>query len=122
MVEDEVFLNQWKQKLTAITQKKHKIKIIHWVDRNVANLASILKQWLPLHLTGQIESWFYPKYSDTSIKFTLFIIENHIAITGMSGSSAKKIYTSFHTNPLSLEQHQWAFETILEKCHQLVTL
>jgi hypothetical protein len=102
LIEDRDFLAVWQAKLAQLLQNRHKIRIIHWVDRSVDSLNSIIGYWLPLHLTGGIESWFFPKYSDSPFQTTLFILENDLAITGMSSPNLKDHrYTAMFRDPVS---------------------
>lgn len=121
LIEDRDFLAVWQDRLIQLLKKKHKIKIIHWVDRNVNRLNSIIRHWLPLHLTGGIESWFFPKYSNSPFQATLFILENDLVITGMSSPNPKDHrYTAVFRDPATIKQCQWMFSTYLCDCHPLI--
>ena len=121
LIEDKAFLAVWQDKLTQLLQQEHKIKIIHWVDRSVDSLNSIIGHWLPLHLTGGIESWFFPRYSDSPFQTTLFILENDLVITGMSSPKLKDHrYTALFNDPITVKQCQWVFSTYLNDCRPLI--
>lgn len=120
IIEDPAFLNLWKQKLIEVLQKNHKIRIIHWVDRDVEKLAAIVSEWLPMHLTGNIESWFYPIYADIPYKATLFIIQDLVAVTGMTSQNpAQNRYTAYYTDPITVAQCEWIYKNILAECRPL---
>ena len=121
LIEDKAFLAVWQDKLAQLLEKEHRIKIIHWVDRSIDSLNSIIGYWLPLHLTGGIESWFFPKYSDSPLQTTLFIHENDLVITGMSSPNLKDHrYTALFTDPITIKQCQWVFSTYLNDCRPLI--
>lgn len=121
LIEDRDFLAVWQDRLIQLLKKRHKIKIIHWVDRSVNSLNSIIRHWLPLHLTGGIESWFFPKYSDSPFQATLFILQNDLVITGMSSPDLKNHrYTAMFRDPVTIKQCQWVFSTYLSDCHPLI--
>ncbi|NMB11315.1 MAG: hypothetical protein GX977_03415 [Firmicutes bacterium] len=121
LTEDKDFLTLWQAKLAQVLQNRHKIRIIHWVDRSVDSLNSIIGYWLPLHLTGGIESWFFPKYSDSPFQATFFILENDLAITGMSSPNLKdRRYTAMFRDPITIKQCQWVFSTYLSDCYPLI--
>jgi hypothetical protein len=121
LIEDRDFLAMWQAKLARLLENKHRIRIIHWVDRSVDSLNSIIGYWLPLHLTGGIESWFFPRYSDSPFQITLFILENDLAITGMSSPNLKDHrYTAMFSDPITIKQCQWVFSTYLSDCHPLI--
>jgi transcriptional regulator with XRE-family HTH domain len=121
MLEDLTFLNTWKHKLTEVIKRNNKIKIIHWVDRNIENLTAIINYWLPLHLEGKIASFYYSLYWDSPFKTTYFVVENSFAITGMSqGDDYKNRYTAFYHDPATIAHFEWVFKTILTKCRPLI--
>ena len=122
ILEDSNFLLIWRQKLEEILKKGNKINIIHWVDRSSGTLGDILEQWLPLYLTGNIHSWYFPKYSESIIKSTLFLVRDMIAITGMEGARAEDRYTLMITDRLSIKHYEWVFDSIRKKCHPLVNV
>lgn len=122
IIEDSNFLLQWRQKLEEILSRGNKINVIHWVDRSTSTLGDIIEQWLPLYLTGNIQSWFFPKYSETLLKSTLFLIKDRIAITGMEGARAEDRYTLILTDSFSLKHYEWVFDSIRKKCHPLVNV
>lgn len=121
LVEDRAFLAVWQNKLAQVLQRKHRIRIIHWVDRSVDSLNSIIGYWLPLHLTGGIESWFFPRYSDSPFQTTFFILENDLVITGMSSPDLKDHrYTAMFSDPITIKQCQGVFSTYLSDCRPLI--
>ena len=121
LVEDTAFLAEWQDKLIQLLKKKHQIKIIHWVDRSVDSLNSIIGYWLPLHLMGGIESWFVPKYSDSPFHTTLFILKDELAIYGMSSPSLKDHrYTAIFRDPVTVKHYQWIFSTHISNCRPLI--
>lgn len=121
LVEDRIFLAEWQDKLIEVLEKHHKIKIIHWVDRSVDSLNSVISHWLPLHLTGGIESWFYPKYSDPLFQTTLFILGDDLAINGMSSPNLKDHrYTAMFHDSATVKHCQWVFSTYLGNCRPLI--
>lgn len=122
LLEDLDFLNKWKNKLREILNMGHKINIIHWVDRSTHSLEDIIGQWLPLYLTGNIKSWYLPKYSESLIKSTLFLFRNKIVLVGMEGVNPESRYTTLIKDPLSLSHYQWIFDNVLSKCYPLVNV
>jgi len=120
ILEDTQFLTMWKEKLVQILLKGNTINIIHWVDRSTGSLSDIIGQWLPLYLTGNIKSWYLPRYSESLIKSTLFLAENTMAIAGMEGKTTNDRYTTLLRDALSLKHYTWVFENIRSKCHPLV--
>ena len=121
LTEDATFLNLWNQKLTQILEKNHKLKIIHSVDREIVELAAIIRQWLPLHLTGGIESYYIPKYVDSSLKITLFIVQNTLALTGIViDENIYTRYTALYDDYTTVKMYEKIFDTWLANSHPLI--
>lgn len=122
MTEDKAFLKLWESKLTQLLKKDHQIKIVHSVDRQIETLSNIIRQWLPLHMTGKIESYYYPKYSDFPLKTTLYIIKNHLAVVGFDADNTDKNnrYTSFFYDKVTVKQYTLIFEKLLGECRPLI--
>ncbi len=77
--EDNLFQLQWNSYLKLVILKKHRLHIIHHVHRNQDNFKDYFNVWLPLHLVGNIQSYYLPKYIELPIKETTMIIKDVIA-------------------------------------------
>src|SRR5690554_4642674 len=82
--EDNLFQIQWNSYLKLVVLKSHRIHIIHHVQRGQRPFTDYLSVWLPLHLVGNIQSYYLPKYVDPTIKETIMIIKDQIAFTSRS--------------------------------------
>lgn len=123
LTEDHDFLRKWQHLLMQILKRGHHIKIIHWVDRNPTCIDSILDYWIPLHLTGQIESWFLPMYVDPTSLQTIFVANQAMALTGITSADAEEaICTSLVRDPLSLSQYTSVFYGMQSQCKQLIQI
>lgn len=80
MTEDPRFLPLWADLLRRVLEAGHRITIIHVVNRKMEEIISILRHWVPLHLTGKIRSFYYPKYSGRQIRNTTFILQGQAAV------------------------------------------
>lgn len=121
LVEDPQFLAEWKQKLVEVIQHRHTIDIIHTVDRDVKELAPILEKWLPLHLSGSIQSRYQPQYADSTLKPTLFIIHGHAAIYGASiVGFSKERYTALHTDAATVAHYENIYSHLFSQCVPLM--
>lgn len=122
LIEDKNFFNDWDKKLYKLIQKNHKIQIIHTIDRETTKIAETIEKWFNLHMLGGLKSYYYPKYQDTIINHTLFIIKNTCAITGASKSTEQKeIDCTYFFNDLhTVKNFQNTFFTIKEICNPLI--
>lgn len=120
LTEDREFLNVWEQKLKQLLLNGNKIKIIHWVDRHPDSLASIYSKWLPMHLSGALESFYMPLYSEIKQKQTLFIVNDEFALIGncIDNTSLTR-YTACFYDSVSVKHYERVYLSMLSNCLKL---
>lgn len=112
--EDKEFLNIWREKNLEFLRRKGKIRVIHTVDRLYKSIAFSLIKWLPLHMTGNTVSYYYPQFMDNPIKTTLYILKDHTVISGITSEGfTKTVYTFMCFDPIALQQSQHVFQSLL---------
>lgn len=122
MLEDREFLVAWENKLTQSLARKNTITIVHTLDREFKDLTLILAKWLPLHMTGLIKSYFHPRYVDTKIKHTMFLLKNSFVILGnQPGHDQESRYTACFTDPATIKQSEAVYHAFLSECRPLFT-
>jgi|LGOV01.1.fsa_nt_gb transcriptional regulator with XRE-family HTH domain len=122
MLEDKDFLIEWNQKLNKILKNNHKVKIIHFVDREVEDISNVIKYWIQLYSNVNIESYYYTKFTDTPLKQTLFIVKNHSAIYGVNyNNQTSKRYTAMYCDDFSVNMYENMFNHYLEDSNPLIT-
>ncbi|MDO5725452.1 MAG: helix-turn-helix transcriptional regulator [Tissierellia bacterium] len=82
MTEDKEFFEIWRLLMLAILNSGHKIKIVHNTSRTKEELFSALEGWTPLHLTGNIESYYYTLPASELFSNTIFLNCDNFAIMG----------------------------------------
>ncbi len=121
ILEDKKFTVQWEEKLRLALEQGHKITIIHTTNRELSDLTSIMKYWLPLHLTGNVESFYHPQYVHTIIKATYFIIKNKACIVSFLPEDAQSDnYSFFFPDSLVTKIFEASFYAFLEQCKKLL--
>jgi hypothetical protein len=122
MSESREFLDEWNRKLMAVLMQGHQITIIHHMDRQEQDLFSIMKYWIPLHLTGNVRSWYSPVYKEMPFKTTHFIIRNQAAIYASVSqeSDDENNYTFFYREPLVAQILENSYRVFLNQCVPLV--
>ncbi|HSL93776.1 MAG TPA: hypothetical protein VK905_04165 [Bacillota bacterium] len=120
MLEDAQFLESWRGKLLELVARKAAITIVHTLDRDLHDLTSVLTQWLPLHMSGRLRSYFHPRYMDASTKHSFFVIKGHAAVAGSQTSLPDAVrYTSYYTDVASVAQLEAVYRAFLGECRQL---
>ena len=120
MTEDPSFTVLWARLLRQVIEQGHKITLIHVVNRRINELMSMLDYWMPLHMAGHMNSYYYPRFGDRRVRQTLFIIKGHSAIvsTTIADSEADEP-TFFFTDPVTVAQYTRIFMVHLSQCRPL---
>jgi transcriptional regulator with XRE-family HTH domain len=118
--ENEPFLKIWREKNLEFLHKGGTIRIAHTVDRLYRTIASSLIRWLPLHMTGNTITYYYPQFLDTPIKITLYIVRDLLLNCSFTAEGLTKIcHTYISFNPVAIQEAQFAVETILANSRPL---
>lgn len=96
--EDPIFNIEISSLLKALLSKNYKIKIIHNVDRDLNELSQALNIWIPVYLSGKIESYYYPLIRDDIYRRTLFIAPGISAISSISVKDKLEDMMSLYTS------------------------
>lgn len=84
LVEDRDFFLEIFALMKQLVTKGHKITIIHNVNRSPSQIVSIMDFWIPLFMTGGVDSYYSPKYSSTFHKKTLCVARDTAAIISIN--------------------------------------
>jgi hypothetical protein len=118
--ENEQFLQIWRNKNQEYLNKGGTIKIIHTVDRLYRSIASSLIRWLPLHMSSNTSTYYYPQFIDTPIKFTLNIVKDLLLnFSFTSEGLTKNCLTYLSFNQLAIHEAQLASETLFANSRPL---
>jgi transcriptional regulator with XRE-family HTH domain len=121
IIEYEEFLSQWKLLLTEIIKRGHKIKIIHTVHRDISQITAMINNWIPLHLTGRVESFYHPKYEEPTIFKSVFIASGITSIVSFSTSTENDSeYTFQFSDAVVLGLLEQNYRSYLAQCRPLV--
>ncbi len=80
ITEDRNFAVLWAQLLGQAIAQGHQITIIHVLSRRIGEIMTMLNYWMPLHMAGRLNSYFYPRYGERRIRQTMFIVRDQMAL------------------------------------------
>ena len=106
---DPIFVQQWCALMHAVLLKKHSIKIIHNIDRNLNEMLIGIEKWLPLYMSGLVEGYCCKNSYDRRFSHTLFIASGLAAIHGshVFGTEENGIYKyASETNRINYYEKQ----------------
>lgn len=123
MTEDRDFFLQWAALMNTYVSYGGKIRIIHHIDRGLKEMASAIQGWLPLYLSGRIESWYCRRQGGDRFSHTVFLAPGKACIAGICfvGKETDASYC-YSIAPSFLESMTGLFEDLLSECRPLMTL
>lgn len=120
---DEPFRNKWKEYMDQVILKGNKIIIIHELSRNLYEMLTSIKEWMPLYMTGAIEPYYYPKKRDGIFKRTIFAAPNTAALTSTTvGNMENNTVNYLIQDEDSLKSLGTEFKNYLNLCKPLVKI
>lgn len=122
IIEDSSFALLWAQLLVEVIKVGHRIVIIHTVTRNIKELLVAIERWMPLYMSGSIEPYYYPGYSESIFKRSLFVAPGIAAISSNTISPSETSEQLFHKDPNMLEVLEQEFNAYLKVCRPLMQI
>ena len=117
------FTLKWASLLSKVIANGNRIKIIHTVNRNLDEMLTAIKEWLPIYMTGSIEPYYYPKARDGVYRRTLFIAPDNVAISSSSiGDKTSNAANFYYTNINTIKALVEEFNNYLTLCRPLMKI
>lgn len=115
LINDPEFSNVWSLLMHITLQNKNKIHIIHNIDRSTSDLFEAIERWLPLYISGLIQSFVCEKDLKGRFHQTMFIAPQICSINAsfVAGTedSAKYLFTT--SEPL-IEYNYQQFQALMK--------
>ena len=123
MTSDPVFLKKWAALMSACVSSGTRIRIIHNVDRSLDEMNAAITSWLPLYMSGMIESYFSQKVKDSRFSHTLFLSPGSACIESchVIGTESSGQYR-YHMEDPSLELCRVSFLKLMENAKPLLRI
>jgi hypothetical protein len=123
LTDDIRFTRFWARLMQQAIEKGHKITVIHIVSRRTQEISSIVEYWLPLHLSGQIASFYMPRYVDSAINQTLLIVRGRIVCMAQStGDVRTQGLTIISRDKETVDHYTRIYESVLQSCLPLLSV
>ena len=121
MTQDTDFLLKWASLMFSCVKNSTHINIIHNLDRSLEEMSDAIRSWLPLYMSGMIESYYCRKQRNPRFSHTIFLIPGIACIRSFDVTSAKSetIYHYYTENNL-LEIFEDEYSTLLKSSSALI--
>ncbi len=121
MTQDVEFLLKWATLMFSCVKNQTHISIIHNLDRSLDEMTDAIKSWLPLYMSGMIDSYYCRKQRNPRFSHTIFLIPGVACIRAFQVSSADSdaIY-HYHTDLQSLSIFEKEYDALLKSSSPLI--
>ena len=122
MVGDEAFRLKWAALMFECVRRGVRIRIIHSVDRDLREMIDAITSWLPLYLSGMVESYYCWKQRSARFSNTLFLCPGVACVEGSNVNRQEErcgVYR-YHTDAAMLDAYGRSFSGLLGEAKQLV--
>jgi transcriptional regulator with XRE-family HTH domain len=121
MTQDVTFLLKWASLMFASVKNETQISIIHNLDRSLDEMSDAIRSWLPLYMSGRIQSFYCRKQRNPRFTHTMFLIPGVACIRAfqVSPTDSDAIY-HYYTDDKSLDIIQKEYEALLKSSSPLI--
>lgn len=121
MTQDVTFLLKWASLMFASVKNETQISIIHNLDRSLDEMSDAIRSWLPLYMSGRIQSFYCRKQRNPRFSHTMFLIPGVACIRAfqVSPTDSDAIY-HYYTDDKSLDIIQKEYEALLKSSSPLI--
>lgn len=121
MTQDRTFLLKWAALMLACVKNETHINIIHNLDRSLEEMSDAIRSWLPLYMSGMIESYSCRKQRNPRFSHTMFLIPGVACIRSFQVSTADSdaLY-HYYTDSNSLELLEKEYEALINSSSPLI--
>lgn len=120
MIEDPEFFQTWRALMLTILECGHKIFIIHNIERKDKEMFSAIEGWLPLHLSGNIESYYYTASFSNPFSNTIFSSGSFAVYGNFIDSLENETDFYFTQEQNTIQKLEEAFEDLTKHSQKLL--
>lgn len=118
---DPDFARDWAVLMSVILHHRNRICIIHNIDRSFNEMFEALEKWIPLYMTGLIQSFYCEKKQESRFHQTMFILPQvcsvNAAFVAGTEDTAEYLLT---TRQAQIDYHHQQFQALLQEGRPLL--
>ena len=122
LTSDPAFLSHWAGLMSACVRNGTRIRIIHNIDRDLEEMNHAIKSWLPLYMSGMIESYYSKKQRDPRFTHSLFLMTGHACIESFQVKGSMQSIYHYHTEEPELQILSSEFAVIMQSAKPLLVI
>lgn len=118
---DRAFTGKWMVLMSEYIRSGGKIRIVHNVDRGLEEMIAAIRNWLPLYLSGGIESWYCLNRGGERFSHTLFLAPGSGCVSGICVPGREQTaFFRYDTAPQRLRDFETLFGDLVADCRPLL--
>ena len=84
------------------------IRIIHNLDRHLPEILNAINFWLPLYMTGQVDTYYHRRNTRSTFSHTLFVSEKAVVTSSLvCGTEDRGVYNYFEERDTAIYREQF---------------
>ncbi len=121
---DPAFRVKWAMLMTECVKQGIHIIIIHNIDRDLDEMFAAINNWLPLYMSGMIESFYCKKEKNARFSNTLFLCPGVACIkaNNVVGQEDRHGVYLYQTEAALLDAARFAYDGLLSASRRLVKI
>ncbi len=123
LAESVSFQRRWIAMLIRFLEQGGQITIIHTIDRSLDEMLLAVQRWMPLYMTGRIQSYYCPRVRDGICRRSLFVAPGLAALVGCSIlENTENMANLLTREPKAVAGYEEEFNNYLAICRPLIDI
>jgi hypothetical protein len=123
MTGDRAFLQELVAMFFEVLARGNRVKMVHVVSRELAEMLAAIDFWLPFYLTGAVEPYYCPRYREHFFRRTMFVAPGTAALTCATLAGREKDAPNFFfADRATVEALTAEFQALLDLCRPLMRI
>ena len=121
MTGEAAYALRWRSLMLACVRQGTHIRIVHTVDRGLKELLDAIRSWMPLYMSGLVESYSSTRPRGSRFTHTLFLAPGTAAVSGFfpAGQEREDARYRYETTPEALEAAGDLYRALLRSSRPL---
>ncbi|MCR4797530.1 MAG: hypothetical protein K5853_03680 [Lachnospiraceae bacterium] len=122
MTQDPGFFTKWAVLMSECVKRRKKIRIIHNINRSLEEMGNAISDWLPLYMSGMVESYYSKRNTSPRFMHTVFLCPRHSCVWGFNSLNCGDENTMYQylTDEKGLMSAEAAFQSLLKESSPLI--
>ncbi len=121
LLEDHAYFVTWRGKMLQVLEAGHSLYIHLWVSECQAAMASMLRRWIPVSLSGNVEFSYEVRPTGEAGLYSIVLLEGYAGIFSMIPAQDADRFTTIFTDSITLKAMTHRFHSAVDNSRHLFT-